>query len=91
MKIQYDPHFITQLKRLNIRTRKSFKKKIKIFELDKMHPELKNHELKSPYEGLRSMNITNDYRAIYEQLEQRDYGMLVYFLLIGTHNELYKN
>jgi mRNA-degrading endonuclease YafQ of YafQ-DinJ toxin-antitoxin module len=44
--------------------------------------------LKEPYEGLRSIDITNDYRAIYEEVPSGT-ETIAYFSLIGTHDELY--
>lgn len=90
MRIQYDPDFIEELKKLNIRIRKSFKKRIKIFEKNSFDPQLNNHFLRHPYKGLRSIEITNDYRAIYEEIKIED-NLVAYFLFIGTHGQLYKS
>jgi hypothetical protein len=37
---------------------------------------------------LRSIDITNDYRAIYEEVREGD-NTIAYFFLLGTHKELY--
>lgn len=88
MTIQYDPDFLNKLKSVNVRIRKSFKERIEIFKRDPFNPELNNHKLPEEYEGLRSINITNDHRAIYEQVQVKD-ETIAYFSLLGTHEELY--
>jgi addiction module RelE/StbE family toxin len=49
---------------------------------------LDNHPLKDPWNGCRSIDITGDYRAIYEELNKGD-DVIAYFITIGTHQELY--
>jgi len=49
-----------------------------------MHPLLNNHDVSKVYTGCRSINITGDYRAIFQ-----DEGEIVIFITIGTHSELY--
>ena len=66
MKRRYDPAFIKALKKTDIRIRKSFKEKIVIFAKNPYDPNLNNHKLKLEYEGYCSIDITADYRAIYE-------------------------
>jgi mRNA-degrading endonuclease YafQ of YafQ-DinJ toxin-antitoxin module len=61
MTIQYDPAFIKKLKTVNVRIRKDFKERIELFKRNPDNPQLNNHELHDEYEGLRSINVTNDY------------------------------
>lgn len=88
MKAQYAPRFIEKLKKLNVRVTNSFQEKIAIFSKNPLDPRLKNHELREPYKGLRSINITANYRAIYEEIVEGE-EIIAYFSLIGTHKELY--
>ena len=88
MMIQYSPGFIKKLRKLHVRIRKSFKEKIQIFEKNPYDLQLENHTLEREYEGLRSINLTSDYRAIYEEINEGE-EVVVYFLLLGTHKELY--
>ena len=88
MIVQHDPAIFTKLKKVNVRIRKSYYKKIAVFEKNPLDPSLKNHPLKEPYEGLRSIDITNDYRAVYEEVSSGD-ETVAYFSLLGTHKELY--
>lgn len=89
MKIQYDPDFLKTLIKLNVRIRKSFRKRAKIFLQNHLDPQLHNHILRGKYKGCRSIDITADYRVIYEELTEGG-GIVAYFITIGTHNELYK-
>ena len=85
---KYDPKFIKSLKRLDVRIRKSFKQRIDVFAKDPHNPKLNNHSLKRKYKGYKSIDITNDYRAIYEEVHE-DEDTIAYFISIGTHEELY--
>lgn len=88
MKRQYDPKFIKTLKKLDVRIRKDFKKRITIFAKNPFDLQLNNHKLKDEYEGYRSIDITIDYRAIYEEINEDD-EPIAYFFLIGKHQQLY--
>lgn len=89
MRRQYDPAFIKALKKVDVRIRKSFKERIAIFAKNPYDQQLNNHALREPYEGLRSIDITNDYRAVYEEITEND-EEIAYFSILGTHYELYK-
>ena len=88
MKKQLSPFFFEKLKKVDVRIRKNFEEKIKIFEKNPFDSSLNNHLLKEPYEGLRSIDITNDYRAVYEEVPSGN-ETVAYFSLLGTHKELY--
>lgn len=88
MIIQYAPLFIEKLKRVNVRIRKSFMQKIQIFENNPNDPQLRNHELEKDYKGQRSIDITADYRAIFEEIKEGE-DTIIYFSLLGTHKDLY--
>lgn len=89
MKIQYDPDFIKKLKKVDIRIVRSFEKKLAIFLKNPFDLQLNNHELREEYSGLRSIDITADYRAIYEEMNEDD-EEIIYFIILGTHEELYR-
>ena len=88
MKKQLSPLFFEKLKKVYVRIRRSFEEKIAVFEKNPFDPRLNNHALKEPYEGLRSIDITNDYRAVYEEVPSGN-ETVAYFSLLGTHKELY--
>ena len=89
MKKQLSPLFFEKLKKVDVRIRKSFEEKIVIFENNPFDQRLNNHPLKEPYEGFRSIDITSDYRAVYEEVPSGK-ETVAYFSLLGTHKELYK-
>ena len=89
MIIKYSPTFLGSLKKADVRIRKSFKEKLLIFSKDPNDLELDNHILKKPYQGLRSIDITGDWRAIYEERSEGE-EVVAYFILLGTHRKLYQ-
>jgi addiction module RelE/StbE family toxin len=92
MKVQYDPDIFQRLKTVDVRIRKRFQEQIALFKRNPHDPHLNNHALKDAYKGYWSIDITNDYRAIYEEVSTDDKGgdTLAYFFLLGTHKELYE-
>jgi addiction module RelE/StbE family toxin len=88
MKIEYDPDFVRKLKKVDVRIKKRFEKRLSNFLKNPFDPELNNHVLRKPYGGLRSIDITADYRAIYEEFIDEEES-IVHFVAIGTHEELY--
>ena len=88
MERRYDPAFIKALKKVDVRIRKSFKQKIAIFAKDPFNPQLNNHPLKREYQGYRSIDITVDYRALYQEKKEGE-DAIAYFTLLGTHDQLY--
>lgn len=90
MKIDYDPGFIRKLKKVDVRIKRSFEKRLTTFLKNPLDPELNNHLLQKPYEELRSIDITSDYRAIYEELIDEE-ETVAHFVALGTHEELYEN
>ena len=59
--------------------------RIQLFQKNPFHPVLNNHALHGVYQGYRSINITGDLRAIYEEVNSDT----VHFIALGTHQELY--
>lgn len=89
MKVKYSPLFLSILKKVNVRTRKSLKERIITFSKNPNDLELNNHPLKAPYEGRRSIDVNSDWRAVYQEITEGD-EEVAYFVDLGTHNELYK-
>lgn len=92
MKYQLAPDLRKKLKRLkkkNKRLFNSFWSRLEVFEKNHKDGILDNHPLKRDLKGFRSIDITNDYRAIYEEISGRG-DTVAYFFLLGTHKELYR-
>lgn len=85
MKILFHKNIVKQAEKLDDKIKKQLAVKLKLFSLDPYNPALRNHPLTGDFKGYRSINITGDYRAIYEQ-EENDLNQ---FYEIGTHSELY--
>lgn len=72
-------------KKLPPKIQEQFYTRLEIFITDKNNPLLNNHSVDRIYLRCRSINVTGDYRAIFEETDQ-----LILFVRIGTHSELYK-
>lgn len=88
MKVDYSRDFISKLKKTDVRIRKSFREKVAIFQENPDESSLNNHQLRYPYQGLQSIDITSDYRAIYEEITVGE-DTVAYFVILGTHEQLF--
>ncbi|MBI2621738.1 MAG: type II toxin-antitoxin system mRNA interferase toxin, RelE/StbE family [Candidatus Levybacteria bacterium] len=88
MEIRFSPRFRKQYTKSNQKIKVSFHKRLKIFEQNHNHPLLKNHSLAGNYKGLRSINITGDWRAVYREKRTND-KLEITFVALGTHSQLY--
>lgn len=87
MKIEYSKRFIKDFKRCPEYIKNKLKSRLEIFIQDQNDVILNNHLLLGELKGYRSINITGDWRAIFEDI---DNGEIAYFVSIGTHSQLYK-
>ena len=85
MQIDFHNNFRKQYNKLSVKIKNRFNEKLIKFKDNPLLPELNNHALQGKYEGCRSFNVTGDFRVIYEVR-----GMVVRFLDIDTHSNLYK-
>jgi addiction module RelE/StbE family toxin len=66
--------------------KEKFIERLKLFKDNKHSPIiLNNHPLSGKLKGLRSINVSGDYRSIFEEKS----GDII-FIAIGTHSQLYK-
>lgn len=89
MRVKYSPLFLRISKRVDVRIHKSLKQKIAIFIKNPNNAQLNNHALKDEHLGSRSIDITADWRAIYEEIQEGK-DSVAYFIGLGTHDELYR-
>jgi addiction module RelE/StbE family toxin len=59
--------------------------RLKIFAIDQFAVCLNNHQLKGSLHRYRSINITGDYRLIYEEYDDA----VIRLIDIGTHSHIY--
>jgi addiction module RelE/StbE family toxin len=88
MKIYYSKKFIKQFKKSPKQIKIKFKERLDLFIEDRYNPTLSNHRLSGNFINYRSINVTGDWRAIFKELEN---GEVIFFVILGTHSELYKN
>lgn len=86
MRIFLHKNFKKRYKKLSQSEQRHFKERRDLFLQNPFHPLLDNHALHGAYQGYRSINITGDFRAIYEEIDPD----IVHFVTLGTHPELYE-
>ena len=85
MQIELHRNFIKSYGRLPKKIQEKFKERRTLFIENNFHPILENHSVEPTYPNWRSINITGDYRALFEIKEKN----IIVFMKIGTHSELY--
>lgn len=86
MNIKTTKYFDKKFNKLSKKIKEAFKKRISIFISDQFDVRLNNHRLFGSLNNYRSINITGDYRFIYEEISYN----LFLLIDIDTHSELYK-
>ena len=87
MRIEYSKRFVKEYKKCPANIQRAFKKRLNLLLTDKYYPLLNNHALAGILQNYRSINITGDWRALFQELDD---GNTVYFAILGTHSKLYK-
>lgn len=85
MAITYSRIFKRIFKKKDIWVQDKFGERLSLFIQNKNHPLLNSHPLDGEWVGCMSINITGDFRAVYEELGNDSFE----FIAIGTHSELY--
>jgi addiction module RelE/StbE family toxin len=86
MKVAYSSNFNKKIKKIPKKVIDRFYERLELFEENIFHPLLDNHKLHGKYEGCSSINITGNFRAIFEYFDEDS----IVFSNIGTHAELYE-
>ena len=89
MNILFDRTFKKQYDKADKKIQKAFEDKLHLFAKDTNSHQLRNHKLIGKHKGLRSINITGDWRALFIENKTND-DIIVTFVLLGTHSQLYK-
>ncbi len=85
MILTYHRNFKKMFKKQPSWIKDKFEERVRLFREDMFEPILNNHSLEGEWLGCRSVNITGDIRAIFEELGDDNFE----FVAIGTHSELY--
>lgn len=85
MRIHYSSRFRTQYRKLTKKVRLKAQDRVRIFLQNEFDPLLGNHPLQGKYAGYRSIDITGDFRLIYERYQDNSLN----FVAIGSHAELF--
>ena len=86
MKIDLHKNFKKKFKKLSPKIKRNYFERVELFLKDPFDLKLNNHSVGYIYPNWRSINITGDYRVLFEPKDDE----LVVFMKIGTHSELYK-
>ncbi len=79
--------FSKKVPKLSARIKSALAERLRIFMNEPFHPLLHNHALHGDREPYWSINITGDYRLIYEKLD----NTTVRLIDVDTHHNLYGN
>ena len=86
MIVIFHKKFLQQTKRIPKKLYAQLRERLRLFKQEPFDPSLENHPLKGTRFGQRSINITGDYRAVFENKEDK----VVLFVEIGRHRDLYE-
>lgn len=86
MIIIFHRRFDKMASKLPPKLKRKMVERITLFSEDPLNEVLRGHALNTPYKSSYSIDITGDYRAIYELIDNQT----ALFTHIGTHSQLYK-
>lgn len=86
MQVHFHRHFNKRFSKLPVKVQSQTIERVQLFSLDPFNELLRNHALTGRHTGLRSIDITGDFRAIYDPVSND----MALFVDIGTHSQLYR-
>jgi addiction module RelE/StbE family toxin len=86
MNVVFHKRFDKMASKLTPKVRTKMVERVTLFSKDPLAYSLRNHALNTPYKGSYSIDITGDYRAIYQLVDSQT----AMFTHIGTHSQLYR-
>lgn len=84
MEVKFHKNFRKKLDKTPLKIQERFYQRLDLFLQDKFDRVLNNHSVDKAFPNCNSINVSGDYRAIFE-----DQGETAIFITIGTHSELY--
>lgn len=85
MQVKFSSNFTKKYRKLPNKIKLAFDSRLEMFRKNPFELVLNNHGLVGKYRGCRSINVTGDWRAVYELIAQD----IASFVALGTHSELY--
>ena len=85
MVISHSRIFKKMFRKHSVWLQEKFKERVSLFMDDIYNPLLNNHSLDGKWRGYRSINVTGDIRAVFEEININH----IEFVAIGSHSELY--
>ena len=87
MQVRFSPDFDRQfIRRLTARQQSKALDMLEVFQDEPFHKDLRNHSLRGEWFGHRSITISGDLRMHFQILNNET----AYFVVIGTHDQLYR-
>ena len=88
MEIRYTRKFRNHYRNADKEIRTAFAHTLELFLEQPHHPALRNHALTGIFSGYRSIDVTEDWRAVFKETARGDH-LVVTFHQLGTHQTLY--
>ncbi len=87
-RIEFTDRFNKQRKAAPLEIKVAFMESLELFLESPDHPQLRNHPLKEKYSGYNSIDVTDDWRALFRIHESKTQTVITFHIL-GTHIQLY--
>jgi mRNA-degrading endonuclease YafQ of YafQ-DinJ toxin-antitoxin module len=87
-RIEFTPYFNKQRRLAPLEIKEAFFETLALLAEDPHNPFLRNHALKDKLSGYRSIDITDDWRAVFKETRSGNRTVFT-FHMFGTHEELY--
>lgn len=86
--IKYTTPFDRQRQAAPVEIKIAFRETLELFLDDPKSPHLRNHALREQFAGYRSIDITDDWRALFK-IKGSKTKTVITFHILGTHKQLY--
>ncbi len=86
--IEYTTLFNKQQKAAPLKIKIAFREARELFLYNPTHPHLRNHALREKFAGYRSIDVTDDWRALFK-VRRSKAQTIITFHILGTHMQLY--
>lgn len=86
--VEFSGLFDKKLRQLPVEIILSFEETLELFLENPNHQKLRRHFLKEKFSGYQSIDVTDDYRAIF-RVTKTGNTIIIRFHTIGTHKDLY--